>query len=552
MLYEKVLSVLASVAMLLTMLSGSIVVPTSAETATTEDGFAYEIVDGTATITDYTGSATEVVIPIEINGYAVTAIGEGVFSYCWGLSSVTIPDGVTSIGAWAFSNCIDLTSATIPDSVTSIGGGAFWECTSLTSVTIPDSVTTIEGSAFLGCTSLVSVTIGDSVTSIGRGAFSDCTSLISVTISDGVTSIGENAFYNTAYYNDSDNWENGVLYIGHYLIGAETTLNGAYTVKDDTKCIGSSAFSECKRLTSVTIPDSVTSIGGSAFYVCISLTSVMIPDGVTSIGVGAFSFCTSLTSVTIPDSVTSIGDGAFSHCTALTDVYYLGSESDWAAIAIGDNRTVFGDATIHYNSNGPTTTTTESMTTTTTTTVTTNIPEVIVITITDSDTAVSVSAAEGVIDVQTVLSVELVSEDNTGVCYDITLVKDGEAVQPDGEVTVSLPVPEGKNGNNCKVYFLDDHGDKVDMNAMHKDGKLVFVTTHFSKYAIEEVPTAVKGDLNGDDKVTIMDAVMLYYHVNGKTPLSSDSGADMNGDGKINISDAVRLYYFVNGKIGIL
>jgi len=53
--------------------------------------------------------------------------------------------------------------------------------------------------------------------------------------------------------------------------------------------IGSSAFSYCSSLESITIPDSVTSIGERAFFYCSSLESITIPDGVTSIGVGAFS-----------------------------------------------------------------------------------------------------------------------------------------------------------------------------------------------------------------------------------------------------------------------
>ena len=44
---------------------------------------------------------------------------------------------------------------------------------------------------------------------------------------------------------------------------------------------------------------SVTSIGSSAFYNCRSLTSVTIPNSVTSIKDHAFSNCDSLTSVTI-------------------------------------------------------------------------------------------------------------------------------------------------------------------------------------------------------------------------------------------------------------
>ena len=81
--------------------------------------------------------------------------------------------------------------------------------------------------------------------------------------------------------------------------------------------IGTSAFSNCSSLTSVTIGNSVTSIGISAFWSCNSLTSVNIPNSVTSIDDDAFRACSSLTSVTIGNSVTSIGRYAFSGCSSL-------------------------------------------------------------------------------------------------------------------------------------------------------------------------------------------------------------------------------------------
>ena len=79
--------------------------------------------------------------------------------------------------------------------------------------------------------------------------------------------------------------------------------------------IGSSAFSGCSSLQSITIPSSVTSIGNSAFSGCSSLQSITIPENVTSIGDNAFYGCSSLQSITIPENVTSIGNSAFSGCS---------------------------------------------------------------------------------------------------------------------------------------------------------------------------------------------------------------------------------------------
>ncbi|MCD7886272.1 MAG: leucine-rich repeat protein, partial [Clostridiales bacterium] len=164
------------------------------------------------------------------------------------------------------------------------------------------------GYAFYKCTGLTSVTIPDGVTEIGEYAFSKCADLTSVTIGSSVTSIGYRAFY------------------------------------------------YCMSLTSVTIPDSVTSIGSYVFSHCTGLTSAGPIGGGYSIEFGwtesipsyAFYDC-SVTSVTIPDSVTSIGSYALYNCSSLNDVYYTGSEDDWAAISIDDYNDSLFDATIYYN-----------------------------------------------------------------------------------------------------------------------------------------------------------------------------------------------------------
>ncbi|MBQ3629373.1 MAG: leucine-rich repeat protein [Bacteroidaceae bacterium] len=159
--------------------------------------------------------------------FKVTSIGKFAFSYCRGLTSITIPNSVTSIGGSAFSRCSGLTSVTIGNSVTSIGSSAFEYCIGLTSVTIGNSVSSIGNHAFSNCIGLTSVTIGNSVTSIGSSAFEYCIGLTSVTIPNSVTSID--------YY----------------------------------------AFSGCSGLTSVTIGSSVKRINQNAFAECSALTEVV-------------------------------------------------------------------------------------------------------------------------------------------------------------------------------------------------------------------------------------------------------------------------------------
>lgn len=125
----------------------------------TSDEFEYEIIDGGAVITAYTGNSTEVVIPDALGGAPVTEIGFYAFEARYDITDVTLPDTVTLIGEGAFMDCSSLESVNIPEAVTGIDRGAFVACTSLSEITLPESVQYVREEAFTACESMTSLTI---------------------------------------------------------------------------------------------------------------------------------------------------------------------------------------------------------------------------------------------------------------------------------------------------------------------------------------------------------------------------------------------------------
>ena len=496
-------------------------------------------------------SLTSVIIPD-----SVTSIDTSAFKDCTSLKSITIPDSVTSIDSSAFKDCRSLTSIKIPDSVTSIESSTFENCTSLTSIAIPNSVTSIESSAFYGCKSLTSVTIPDSVTSIGDYTFDYCTSLASVTIPDSVTRIGEGAFGSTSL--TSITIPDSVTSIGDYTFASCTSLT-SITIPDSVTSIGEGAFRDCTNLTSITIPDSVASIEKRAFRDCTNLTSITIPDSVASIGESTFENCTSLTSITIPNSVTSIGDYTFNNCKSLTIItipdsvtsigdYTFRNCTSLTSITIPDSVTSIGECAFMYCENltiyGYKNTAAEEY-------ALNNGFEFINLaeerTLTDKASSISVS---GVVNSNADLNVSKLENtyEKSVATYDITLQKDGIAIQPDGAITIKIP----SDVKDCKVMWLKDDGTAEDMNAKYTDGCYVFTTDHLSVYALVQDKTILTGDANQDGIVNVNDVTYLQMHIAGKK--NTDGSAlidetnkqlfdcvDMNKDGKLSVADVTAL-----------
>ena len=291
-----------------------------------------------ATITGYSGNATALYIPDEIDGHEVVAIGDRAFQNRTDLRTVMIPDSVTRINIGAFSGCINLANITLSKKIEKIGENAFYNCDSLQSVEIPkclndvyaryDSIdipngvfnecsnlktiifeegsTVIADALFRGCDGLESVTIPNTVTQIYGYAFADCKNLKNINISDSVTVLGENVFQNDT---------------------SITEIN----LPDSITALGRGAFSGCNRLKSIVIPDSVINIGISAFSECKNLESVTLSKGLEKIGENAFYNCDSLQSIEIPKSLKDVyatydsidtPNGVFNECDNLKTIAF--------------------------------------------------------------------------------------------------------------------------------------------------------------------------------------------------------------------------------------
>ena len=91
------------------------------------------------------------------------------------------------------------------------------------------------------------------------------------------------------------------------------------------------SFNNCVKLKNVTLPGNLKLVAEKAFTGA-GLETVVIPEGVTKVGIDTFYGCENLKSVMLPSSIRVIDDYSFGRCNNLTDVYYGGTEAEWAAL----------------------------------------------------------------------------------------------------------------------------------------------------------------------------------------------------------------------------
>ena len=224
------------------------------------------------------------------------------------LVSVHIGGATAEIGGEAFARCTSLSEVRCETGVHKIGRRAFAQNPRLTRCQLADSVQVLEEQAFQGCTGLVSLRLPNTLDTLPKELCDGCTALQQAAMPADLRSIGDRAFHAS---------------------GLQKIL-----LPDSCIRLGTGAFSDCKRLTSVQVslrlaiiseecfagctalaqfdfPFRLAEIRDRAFYGCTSLTNVVIPEGVRRIGEQAFACCDGLKTIRIPSSVRQIGDNAF-------------------------------------------------------------------------------------------------------------------------------------------------------------------------------------------------------------------------------------------------
>lgn len=192
------------------------------------------------------------------------------------------------------------------ESITSIGKNAFYNCSSLTQIEIPANVTYIGDQAFWGCSN-VSI-LSFAAKNISDDNFGDWVfSGVGQNLSDVKLEFTDSVIRVPKHFCNSFN-----------LVPNYTSIHlGANIIE-----IGDNAFSDCRKVYTLSLPNKLEIIGEYVFY-RLPISSITIPSSVKEIGNYAFEHCQNLSNINLPSSIKSIGFKAFDYTA------YSSDESNW-------------------------------------------------------------------------------------------------------------------------------------------------------------------------------------------------------------------------------
>ena len=284
--------------------------------------FEYSVVGGHAILTRYIGVDKRVVVPAQLGGLLVAAVGEHAFSSS-PVESVTVSNGVLRIDDGAFTACAMLREVILPHSITRIGDNAFFDCGNLSSVRFSEGLIEIGDNAFGYDRALASVRLPETLQTLGKSAFEGCTGLTAVELPGRISVLPEAAFY----------------YCDHLA-----SLSFAEGLVD----IGDRALEGCVSLAHLRLPESVRSIGYRALAGCAGLQTLYLPAQIQSIDPAAlvelddYALRINPNLVVIGFSGTAAEQAAKGAALAFDDIALWGDVSDYAYVRYEDGVMITG------------------------------------------------------------------------------------------------------------------------------------------------------------------------------------------------------------------
>lgn len=468
------------------------------------------------------------------------------------------------IGSEAFMNCCNITEIEIPESVHYIDNRAFYGCTGLRKIDLHKRLHDISSQAFVGCLSLETVIIRNPECYINDSfIFSNNIMQSDITIyGDRDSSAQQYAEkYNLNFSTDipershiavdplpylkfeSNSYETELVECDPDITGKiilPSIFNGSPVERIDDRIfkdchnitsltlpkyirhIPIEMFENCDGLKEVVLPEELNSIPERAFSNCIALEKINLPDSLDYIGSAAFSYCYSLREITIPEQVSTIYRDTFEACESLEkivlpdnltsiDSYAFSRCSSLESIDLPKNLKKLGNEAFSYCENLKTVEFPAGLTQIT-------------------DYTFWYSGISEIVIPENILSVSKSAFNNCKDLREITFLNPYCDIYDSSETICNSSSNANETVFSGTIY---GYNDSTAQKYAEKYG--------YAFESLGDAPEDVRGDANGDGKLSAADAVMLQKWLKGSGKLTAWKNVDLCKDGKIDILDMCML-----------
>ena len=354
----------------------------------------------------------------------------------------------------------------------------------------------IPTTAFHRCPNLTSVVIPKGLKSLGEyNPFANSPAMVSVRVDEGNTT-----------YDSRDNC-NAIIETatGKLVTGIQTT-----TIPATTTAIGVIAFAGSSEMTAIDIPDGVKSIGRQAFWDCRKLQSIHIPASVTSIDKEVFVNSWNLAKMSV-DAANPVYDSR-ENCNAII-------ETATNTLIEGCNGTVVPPSVEHIGE-------------------------------------CAFGARQMLAGITLPARLLSIGANAFWLCHSMTRVKIPASVRTIGEYAfedctdvtefysyIQSPFPVADNVfgmNYAQGQPVDNYFSTATLYVPRGTREAYRNADGWRNF--QRIEEKLYGDVNGDDSVTIADAVAIINRLTAHSEEPFDeTAADANGDGRIDFADVLTI-----------